>query len=929
VGKLLKVIADLVERVRQSAASTFSVNLRLLLRHVEKEAAAKFGVFNSADVSQRLVFGNLIITALCDDELMQGQQAAVPDHDWRRSRVIVCEMLRALSFRGRLRHHASVCEIVEGQRAAVQDQLVAATRFAIQGVGSSLDDSLLSIVEQINHKAETQEQFARPWLTLHRALSLHRDRIVNSITELEQVHGVVLDQEFDPRRFRSILERMGPPGAVNEAAAAGAGDAEAAPSLATAAAPLFKTLRKGSVSVGVSRSPTPMDRLSSGNLTEGVSLFQVEQETASTLLLAQRLAAFKEQADASVLVLSSCGLAQCPDVSRLTMLTSLNLAHNRISVLPMSLFQLALLEDLDVSHNLLEKLPFRGLTGMPRLAKLSLAGNPLPTPLNFIASGVSAVDTLYFLRHIEEFVLVYKAASREILPEEKAWASVEGVLRSLPTSHLVQWASFAIDYQLHQANKNSSRAGGGGGGGGSSGGTPRFSRFLGKQKSSEKVLSVDALIDKQVLTFGYGAKDLVPVFKRVKTTVQICNVTAGKIVFSCHAPVTQVAKIECEPREFTVLKGKSATLDVFLTFVCTTTLQEAIRVEMEPLGLTLFLWVMAQSSVSFELDAKEIEFEERIGAGGAATVFKGKWRGMEVACKRIVTYTNEDDEGVVEAKMLCHLRHFNILVFYGIARQDGLSTIVTEYMPLGSLHRVLGDASVELPWWLRVKFAQDTADALRYLHNKKIMHRDLKSSNLLVHSLAPHEICNVKLCDFGIARTVDTNMTLAQGTTLWMAPEVFSKLPYMFSADVWSFGIILGELATREEPFAKLSFFDALSQMSKGALPDLPEGTPEAFCELRRRCIQVAPEDRPSAEVLYEMIEQAVARNAELAPPSLEPIGGRPSSLIGAEEDRRVVSGEDIKSLIFALESGGWDSEGGRSSLSTSIDVASPRNDVT
>ncbi len=175
-------------------------------------------------------------------------------------------------------------------------------------------------------------------------------------------------------------------------------------------------------------------------------------------------------------------------------------------------------------------------------------------------------------------------------------------------------------------------------------------------------------------------------------------------------------------------------------------------------------------------------------------------------------------------------------------------------------------------------------------------------------SLAPHEICNIKLCDFGIARTVDTNMTLAQGTTLWMAPEVFSKLPYLFSADVWSFGIILGEIASREEPFAKLSFFDALAQMSKGALPGLPEGTPEAFCELRRMCTKVNPEERPSAESLCDFLENAVLSGPELAMPPLEP-SARPSSLVGveaAEEGQRVVSGEEIRNLFLALESGDW-----------------------
>ncbi len=712
VGKVLKVVVDLVDRVRLVASTTFAVILRLFLRHVEKETAAKFGMAAALEVPQRLLFGHLMVMAICEDDLMQNQQQALPDHDWRRSRVILVEFLRSISLRIPLRKHQSVCDIVEPQRASLQDMVVAATRSAVQGATSSLDDVMSSIVEQLGHKPETQEQVAKVWLSIHRIMSLHRDRIANCLAELET--ATPLGEDFDPRRFRSILERMGPPGGILELPTANEGEPGAPVTMVSA--PLFKTLRKGGSGAMPQRSSGSVERSSSGNLGDGISAFQVEQEAASALSLSQRLAAFREQADNSVLMLFNCALLHCPDLSRLTSVTTLNLSQNRITSLPACLFQMTALEALDLSNNLLERLPFRSLTGMPRLALLNLSGNPLPSPLNFITSGVSAVDTLHFLRHVDEFVLVYKASTGEILAGDKNWPLVEGVLRSIPTKYLVEWSSFAIDYHLHQATMNNSR--------GMS--TPRFGRFLNKQKSTDKVLSVETIFDKQVLTFGYAAKDLVPVFKRVKCSVTINNVTGAKLSLTCHAPVTRVAEIEVEPKEFSVAKGKSAILDVYLTFVCTTTLQEVVRVQMEPLGLTVFLWVVAQSSLSFELDAKEIEIGEKIGSGGAATVFKGKWRGMTVACKRVMRYT-EDDEGIVEAQMLCQLRHFNILVFYGIARQDGFSTIVTEHIELGSLHRVLGDATIDLPWWLRTKFAIDTADALRYLHGKKIMHRDLVS----------------------------------------------------------------------------------------------------------------------------------------------------------------------------------------------------------
>ncbi len=148
-------------------------------------------------------------------------------------------------------------------------------------------------------------------------------------------------------------------------------------------------------------------------------------------------------------------------------------------------------------------------------------------------------------------------------------------------------------------------------------------------------------------------------------------------------------------------------------------------------------------------------------------------------------------------------------------------------------------------------------------------------------------------------------MTLAQGTTLWMAPEVFSKLPYSFNADVWSFGIILGEIATREEPFAKVSFFEALKQMGEGMMPELPEKTPEQICTLRRMCLQSKPEMRPSAETLFTFLEEAAEKTPELKMPEAEGGRSRPSST-NPDEKQRIASGEEIKSLIYALESGNW-----------------------
>ena len=113
------------------------------------------------------------------------------------------------------------------------------------------------------------------------------------------------------------------------------------------------------------------------------------------------------------------------------------------------------------------------------------------------------------------------------------------------------------------------------------------------------------------------------------------------------------------------------------------------------------------------------------------------------------------------------MNHPNIVLFYGAAEssKQGITCFVSEFIQHGALYEILheGKGRKELSWWLLGKFLKDCARALVYLHsfNPPLIHRDVKSSNLLVTSLNnPNEDeIHIKLCDFGITRTVDTKMT--------------------------------------------------------------------------------------------------------------------------------------------------------------------------
>jgi len=148
------------------------------------------------------------------------------------------------------------------------------------------------------------------------------------------------------------------------------------------------------------------------------------------------------------------------------------------------------------------------------------------------------------------------------------------------------------------------------------------------------------------------------------------------------------------------------------------------------------------------------------------------------------------------------LRHPNIVMFLGACTKPPNFAIVLEYCSGGTLWSLLQQKSIELSWEDRRQLALDTAKGMNYLHDRPtpILHRDLKSLNLLLD-----ESKRVKLADFGWTKGLQNYMTGKIGTYQWMAPEVISAFQYTEKADIYSFGIILWEIASREAPYRSIT----------------------------------------------------------------------------------------------------------------------------
>ncbi|XP_020262579.1 probable serine/threonine-protein kinase DDB_G0267514 isoform X8 [Asparagus officinalis] len=258
---------------------------------------------------------------------------------------------------------------------------------------------------------------------------------------------------------------------------------------------------------------------------------------------------------------------------------------------------------------------------------------------------------------------------------------------------------------------------------------------------------------------------------------------------------------------------------------------------------------------------EDLRVGEEVGQGSYAVVYRGVWNGSDVAIK---VYTGNDyQEGLLleykkEIAIMKRLRHPNVLLFMGAVYSRERHAIVTEFLPRGSLFKTLHKNNQKLDMKRRLRMALDVARGMNYLHrrNPPIVHRDLKSSNLLVD-----KNWTVKVGDFGLSclkiSTVLTT-TSGKGTPQWMAPEVLRGDWSNEKSDVFSFGVVLWELMTESVPWSQLSPLQVIGVVGiMDRRLDLPPNMDPRVSSIICDCWDSDPRRRPS-------FEQLVGRMGEL-----------------------------------------------------------------
>ncbi|KHN30896.1 Serine/threonine-protein kinase HT1 [Glycine soja] len=190
-----------------------------------------------------------------------------------------------------------------------------------------------------------------------------------------------------------------------------------------------------------------------------------------------------------------------------------------------------------------------------------------------------------------------------------------------------------------------------------------------------------------------------------------------------------------------------------------------------------------------------------------------------------------------------------------ISMPSNICCVVVEYLAGGTLKSFLiKNRRRKLAFKVVIQLALDLARGLSYLHSQKVVHRDVKTENMLLDKTR-----TVKIADFGVARVEASNpndMTGETGTLGYMAPEVLNGNPYNRKCDVYSFGICLWEIYCCDMPYPDLSFSEITSAVVRQNLrPEIPRCCPSSLANVMKRCWDANPDKRPEMDEVVAMIE--------------------------------------------------------------------------
>eukprot|EP01105_Mastigella_eilhardi_P026026 TRINITY_DN730_c0_g1_i5.p1 TRINITY_DN730_c0_g1~~TRINITY_DN730_c0_g1_i5.p1 ORF type:complete len:626 (-),score=124.31 TRINITY_DN730_c0_g1_i5:86-1963(-) len=379
------------------------------------------------------------------------------------------------------------------------------------------------------------------------------------------------------------------------------------------------------------------------------------------------------------------------------------------------------------------------------------------------------------------------------------------------------------------------------------------------------------------LTFGLGSQQC-EIDEVYTDTFTITSTSKRTLSFKVAVEGSAKYKFEFNPAEGTIKKGEEIEVQVDVLLRCTAIVKQNIVVIMEDtkgkVKVHRMVLTEIEGKLSTRLDSDEIELiQPPIGQGATGIVYQGKYRGMDVAVKHLrLQYIQEEDhvlrDFLREIEIMERLRAPQITNFVGAVIFPQKLCIVTEYAKLGSLGKVL--KTMEMSYAVKFRMMLDCCKGMNFLHASGIVHRDLKPDNLLVFSFSLRADVMCKLTDFGTSRDTSrfdesAQLTVGLGTPIYMAPELLrsndkdeNSPPYTPAADVYSFGVMLYQLAINEEPYRTPQFkkpWDVGDFVCSGKRLPIPEDCEPDFKSLIEECWAQDANDRPTFAKLIPKFE--------------------------------------------------------------------------
>ena len=289
-------------------------------------------------------------------------------------------------------------------------------------------------------------------------------------------------------------------------------------------------------------------------------------------------------------------------------------------------------------------------------------------------------------------------------------------------------------------------------------------------------------------------------------------------------------------------------------------------------GKSEFYSQLNNNSLNFFINYEEIKKERKIGKGGMGELYLGEWQGKQVAIKKRIKLNHIKsnyltNKFINEINIIASMRHPNILLFMGVTIHNNTYYMITEYLPLGSLHEFLHNNKKKekkqtLTDKQKIKIALQIAIAVQYMHSRQILHCDLKSANVLLDNNF-----NIKLIDFGLSYFMSEAPQGYIGTARWMAPEVLNGKKYSIYSDIFSYGMILMELITEKIPYYDKYNYDVVKDIIKQyvnkkiarneeILP-MPKNGNKILTYIASKCLEAIPQNRISLDKIIEYLSKA------------------------------------------------------------------------